>query len=60
MPDLFRLATLDLSPLRHRDFRLLFFGQLISFMGSQITYVAVPYQVYLLTHSPHNGLANRD
>ena len=52
MPDFFKLATLDISPLRHRDFRLLFLGQMISFLGSQITYVAVPYQVYQLTHSP--------
>jgi MFS family permease len=43
---------LDLSPLRrHRDFRLLFFGQFVSFFGSMITYVAVPYQVYQLTSS---------
>jgi MFS family permease len=43
---------LDLGPLRrHRDFRLLFFGQFVSFFGSMITYVAVPYQVYALTSS---------
>ena len=43
---------LDLSPLRrHRDFRLLFLGQFVSFFGSMITYVAVPYQVYKLTGS---------
>ncbi|HVR63190.1 MAG TPA: MFS transporter [Polyangia bacterium] len=43
---------LDLSPLRrHRDFRLLFFGQFVSFFGSMLTYVAVPYQVYQLTSS---------
>src|SRR5258708_37234792 len=54
MPDLtlLRRAAVDTSPLRHRDFRLLFWGQLVSFLGSQITYVAVPYQVYQLTHSP--------
>src|SRR5438045_4996246 len=54
MPDLklLRHAAVDTSPLRHRDFRLLFWGQLVSFLGSQITYVAVPYQVYQLTHSP--------
>ncbi|MBV8719920.1 MAG: MFS transporter [Chloroflexi bacterium] len=52
MSDLFRLATVDIRPLRHRDFRLLFWGQLISTLGSQITYVAVPYQVYELTRSP--------
>jgi MFS family permease len=43
---------LDISPLRrHHDFRLLFFGQLVSFFGSMLTYVAVPYQVFELTHS---------
>lgn len=43
---------LDLSPLRkHRDYRLLFAGQLVSFFGSMITYVAVPYQVYEMTKS---------
>jgi len=43
---------LDLTPLRrHRDFRLLFLGQFISFFGSMLTYVAVPYQVYQLTGS---------
>ena len=43
---------LDLGPLRrHRDFRLLWFGQSVTFLGSMITYVAVPYQVYALTHS---------
>jgi MFS family permease len=49
---LLRRAAVDVTPLRHRDFRLLFWGQLISMLGSQITYVAVPYQVYQLTHSP--------
>jgi MFS family permease len=43
---------LDVTPLRrHRDFRRLFCGQLISTFGSMITSVAVPYQIYLLTHS---------
>jgi MFS family permease len=50
--ELRRLATVDVSPLRHRDFRLLFWGQLISMLGSQITYVAIPFQVYSLTRSP--------
>src|SRR5258706_1808137 len=46
------LATVDFSPLRrHRDFRLLFVGRLVSFFGSMITVVAVPYQVYQLSHS---------
>src|SRR5437763_5932402 len=43
---------LNLAPLRkHRDYRLLYTGQLVSMFGSMITYVAVPYQVYELTHS---------
>ena len=43
---------LDITPLRrHRDFRLLFIGQFVSFFGSMITYVAIPYQLYKLTGS---------
>jgi MFS family permease len=42
----------DLRPLRrNRDFSLLFYGQLVSMLGSNLTMVAVPYQVYLETHS---------
>src|SRR5207244_4175064 len=45
-------ATVDITPLRrHRDFRLLFIGRLVSFFGSMISGVAFPYQVYQLTHS---------
>jgi MFS family permease len=43
---------LSLAPLRnHRDYRFLYAGQLISAFGSMITYVAVPYQVFAITHS---------
>jgi MFS family permease len=43
---------LDLSPLRaSRDYRLLFFGQLVSFFGSMMTFVVVPVQMYQLTRS---------
>ncbi|HTV80320.1 MAG TPA: MFS transporter [Steroidobacteraceae bacterium] len=43
---------IDIGPLRrHRDFRLLFIGQLVSFLGSMVSYMAVPYQVYQLTRS---------
>lgn len=43
---------LDLTPLRvSRDYRLLFFGQLISFFGSMMTFVIVPWQMYELTRS---------
>jgi len=49
---LLRLATLDLGPLRRRrEFRLLFIGQGTSYVGSAISAVAVPFQVYALTHS---------
>jgi len=55
-----RAATLlpDLSPLRrHRSFRLLWFGQLVSNVGTQMRLVALPYQIYVLTGSPfHVGL----
>src|SRR5262245_47466289 len=43
---------LDISPLRrNRDYRLLYIGQLVSAFGSMITYVAVPQQIWELTHS---------
>jgi MFS family permease len=43
---------LDISPLvKYRDYRYLFAGQLISVFGSMITYVALPFQIYELTHS---------
>jgi MFS family permease len=43
---------LDISPLRiSRDYRLLFFGQLISAFGTAMSFVVVPVQVYHLTGS---------
>jgi MFS family permease len=43
---------LNLAPLKkHHDYRLLYTGQLVSMFGSMITYVAVPYQMFELTHS---------
>lgn len=42
---------IDLSPFRHKNFRRLFFGQLISAFGTQMTAVVVPFQVYALTKS---------
>jgi len=45
-----RLAV-DVRPLRYRHFRNLWIGQSISFFGSNITYVAIPYQTYQLTGS---------
>lgn len=46
-----RRLLVDPAPLRHRDFRLLWVGQAVTFLGSMVTYVAVPYQVYDLTGS---------
>jgi MFS family permease len=47
-----RALAIDVGPLRrHREFRLLYTGQAVSFAGSMITYVAIPYQVYELTRS---------
>ncbi len=43
---------MDLRPLRrHRDFRALFAAQLVSFLGTMVTYMALPYQVFHLTRS---------
>jgi MFS family permease len=46
-----RGLLVDLTPLRGREFRLLFLGQLVSFFGSMITFVALPFQMYDLTGS---------
>jgi hypothetical protein len=44
--------VVDIRPLRvSRDFRLLWIAAAISFLGTQITFVAVPFQVYRLTRS---------
>ena len=44
--------AIDIRPLRESpQFRRLWIGQSISLIGSQISFVAIPYQVYELTHS---------
>jgi MFS family permease len=49
---LLRALAVDVSPLRDsRDYRLLTVGGFVSGVGTQLTLVALPYQVYLLTHS---------
>ncbi|MEZ4845628.1 MAG: hypothetical protein R2877_01260 [Bdellovibrionota bacterium] len=41
---------IDISLLKkYPDFRWLFFGQFVSLIGSMISYVAVPYEIYQLT-----------
>jgi MFS family permease len=48
-----RLLAIDTRPLREsRDYRRLWLGQAISYLGNMVTFVAVPYQLYALTHSP--------
>ena len=43
---------INLGPiLKNRNYRLLYAGQLISFLGSMMTYMAVPYQVFQITKS---------
>ena len=40
------------AALRHRDFRLLWLGLIVSVTGSQMQFVAINWHVYLLTKSP--------
>jgi MFS family permease len=43
---------MDFRPLRrHRDFRWLYAAQFVSLLGSMVTYVALPYQMFHLTGS---------
>jgi MFS family permease len=47
-----RGLTIDLTPLRRSQaFRRLWFGNAVSLLGSMLTTVAIPYQVYQLTGS---------
>jgi MFS family permease len=42
----------DLEPVkRDRDFRMLWLGQLVSGLGRQVTVVALPFELWQLTHS---------
>ena len=44
--------TIDLTPLKkYRDFRNLWASGLVSYLGSMITYVAIPFQIKNMTHS---------
>jgi MFS family permease len=47
-----RAVVVDTRPLRRRDFRLLYAGQTVTYVGSWVTYVAIPFQVFQLTRSP--------
>jgi MFS family permease len=48
-----RRIALDLTPLRSsRSFRLLVSGQIVSNLGTQAALVALPYQIFVVSHSP--------
>jgi MFS family permease len=47
-----RKLFIDIGPLRRsKDFRYLYFGEMVSTVGTGLTTVAVPYQLFRLTHS---------
>ncbi|MCA1708712.1 MAG: MFS transporter, partial [Actinobacteria bacterium] len=47
-----RALALDISPLRDStSYRALWLGQVVSLVGTQMRFVAVPWQVFQLTHS---------
>src|ERR1700742_2410129 len=49
---LLQKVALDVTPMRHsRDFRLLSGGQIFSALGTQAAMVALPYQIYEISHS---------
>jgi len=43
--------AIDVRPLRHAAYRRMFIGSAVSFLGFQFTAVAVPVQMFDLTHS---------
>ena len=45
-------VSIDLTPLKkYKDFRNLWASGLVSYLGSMITYIAIPFQIKNLTHS---------
>ena len=43
---------IDVSPARlHRDYRLILLGQIVNNLGTEMTRIALPYQLYVLTNS---------
>src|SRR5690348_1525803 len=45
-------APSALASLRHRDFRLLMIGQLVSSIGDQMQTIGIAWHAYVLTNSP--------
>jgi MFS family permease len=49
---LLRRIAIDVSPLGHsREFRLLIIGEIVSNLGTQAALVALPYQIFVISHS---------
>ncbi len=47
-----RRVAVDVTPMREsRDFRLLAIGQIVSSLGTQAVLVALPYQIFVISHS---------
>jgi MFS family permease len=48
-----RGLLIDLEPVkRDRDFRMIWLGQIVSGFGRQVTVVALPFELWQLTHNP--------
>ncbi|HWF54829.1 MAG TPA: MFS transporter [Solirubrobacteraceae bacterium] len=53
MLSLLRRVAVDVTPMREsRDFRLIALGQIVSSLGTQAALVALPFQIFVLSHSP--------
>jgi MFS family permease len=50
--NLFNNTFARFPALSHRNYRLMWSGQLVSFAGSQMQTIAINWQIYLLTNSP--------
>jgi MFS family permease len=50
-PGRWRRVAIDVRPLRHPAYRRIFVGNAASYFGTQFTAVAVPVQMYAMTHS---------
>ena len=49
---LLKRIAVDVTPMRDsRDFRLLALGQIVSSLGTQAALVALPYQIFVISHS---------
>jgi MFS family permease len=50
---LLKRIAIDVSSIRDsRDFRLLTLGQIVSGLGTQAALIALPYQIFVISHSP--------